>query len=322
MFPYIATYLLFATILAIVDRLVDRPLFIRSHLKHFPWKLNYSFRWWGVQECWAAVTALSMCVLVFLLFWYSVGGRLNRDLAQLLYIPIAVGSTVIATRHFRLVERFRSNAWWITLLAALPTIALGIFANAYADSYILNLTRIDAAKFPLAQKALAILFLVTLWIFVGVVLLNVAVFLTSIFIAAKTPTFIGLAKRHPVKMMAWRKHALGSSEKRQRVMLAIIFGGSTTTATIALNFLQYIGRHTEEALQETLVFSSFHLHPRDCGIPGWTSDAWVALIDDNKAVLAEKGVKGYSFKTVTCDLQTKESLKEGVIKRLKMDDYQ
>lgn len=97
MFPYIATYLLFATILAIVDRLVDRPLFIRSHLKHFPWKLNYSFRWWGVQECWAAVTALSMCVLVFLLFWYSVGGRLNRDLAQLLYIPIAVGSTVIAT---------------------------------------------------------------------------------------------------------------------------------------------------------------------------------------------------------------------------------
>lgn len=194
-FPYLATYLLFAAILATVDRLTDGPLFIRSHLKHLPWKLNYNFQWWGLQEYWAAVTVISMGALVFLLFWCSVGGWFNRDAGQLLYVPLALGSTVIATRHFRLVEKFRANAWWITFLVALATIGLGIFANAHADSYILNLTRVEASKFPLAQKALASLMLVTLWVFIGVVSLNVVVFLAFIIIAAKTPTFLGLARR-------------------------------------------------------------------------------------------------------------------------------
>lgn len=322
MFPYIATYLLCAAILALIDRMIDRPLFIRTHLKHLPWKLNYSFRWWGVQEYWAAVTVISMCALVFLLFWYSVGGGLNRDAGQLLYVPIAIGSTVIGTRYFKLVAKFRANAWWITLLLALPTIYLGVLANAHADAYMLNLTRVDAAKFPLAQKAISSLMLVTLWVFIGIVLLNIVVLLGFPFIAAKTPTFIGLVQRDPIKSMAWKKHRLGRLETRQRVMLAIIFGGSATTATIALNFVEYIGRHAEEALQQTLVFSSFHLHPRDCGIPGWTSEAWVALIDDGQAVLAEKNEKGYSFRTVKCEMQTTAALKRGMVERLKRDNYQ
>lgn len=105
-------------------------------------------------------------------------------------------------------------------------------------------------------------------------------------------------------------------------MLAIIFGGSTTRATIAMSFLDYIGRHAEQALQETLVFSSFHLHPRDCGIPGWTPEAWVALIDNSQAVLAQKTAKGYSFSTVNCEMQTNEALRRTTIDRLKRDYYQ
>ncbi|TDV58228.1 hypothetical protein EC919_101274 [Pseudomonas graminis] len=321
MFPYIASYLLFAAILALVDHLADKPLFIRTHLKHFPWKLNYSFRWWGVQEYWAAVTVISMCALVFLLFWHCVGGAIHRDADQLLYLPIALGSTVIAARHFRLVEKFRASGWWITLLVALPTLCLGIYASAHADSYILNVTRVDPAKFPVAQKALTSLILVTLWVLIGVVSLSVVVVLVSIILAARTPTFIGLVMRDRVKLMAWEKHALGTEEKRQRVMLAIIFAGSTLTATIAMNFLEYIARHVEGALQETLVFSSFHLHPRDCAIPGWTRDAWVALIDDSHAVLAEHTANGYLFRTVTCEMQTTSALKRGVMDRLKRDDY-
>ncbi len=244
-----------------------------------------------------------------------------REAGQLLYVPIALGSTVLATRHFRLVEKFRANAWWITVLVALPTIGLGIFANAYGDSYILNVTRVDPAKFPLSQKALSCLILVILWTFIGVVLLNVVVLLASVLIAAKTPTFIGLAKRHPIRSMAWKKHVLGKVEKRKGVMLAIIFGGSTTTATIAVSFLDYIARRTDEALQQTLVFSSFHLHPKDCGIPGWTPEAWVAMIDESQAVLAEKTEKGYLFRKVKCEIQTTEALTQGLAERLKQDNY-
>lgn len=105
-------------------------------------------------------------------------------------------------------------------------------------------------------------------------------------------------------------------------MLAIIFGGSATTATIAMSFLDFIARHADEALQQTLVFSSFHLHPRDCGIPGWTPETWVAIIDDSQAVLAEKTAKGYSFKIVKCEIQTTESLRHEISERLKQDNYQ
>jgi len=87
-------------------------------------------------------------------------------------------------------------------------------------------------------------------------------------------------------------------------------------------FLEYNVRHGEGALQETLFFSSFHLHPRDCAIPGWTRDAWVARIDDCHAVLAEQTAKGYLFRTVKCEMQTTSALKRGLMDRLKLDNYQ
>lgn len=91
---------------------------------------------------------------------------------------------------------------------------------------------------------------------------------------------------------------------------------------MAMNFLEYTVRHGEGALQETLVFSFFHLHPRDCAIPGWTRDAWLALIDDSHAVLAEQTAKGDSFRTVKCEMQTTSALKRGLMDRLKLDNYQ
>jgi hypothetical protein len=86
-----------------------------------------------------------------------------------------------------------------------------------------------------------------------------------------------------------------------------------------MNFLEYNVRHGEGALQETLVFSFFHLHPRDCAIPGWTRDGWVARIDDCHAVLAEQTAKG---RTLKCEMQTTSALKRGVMDLLKLDDYQ
>ncbi len=322
MLPYIATYLLIAIIVAIVDHFSPGPLFIRTHLKHFPWKLNYSCRWWGVQEYWAALTVTSVLGLYFLGFWHLTGGNLNRDIGQALFVPIALGSSILTIRHFRLVEKFKAHAWWLTAIAALPTLGLGIYANAYADSYILGLTRVDAAQFPLAQKALTMLMLISLWLFMGTVLISSIVLSASMLIAATTPTFVGILKRDPVKAMAWKKFRPGIEDRRRSSMLLIIFAGSFTTICIAMSFLEYVARHADEALQETLIFTSFHLHPRDCGIPGWTREAWVALVSDGKAVLAAPAKRGYTFQTVLCDMQSKAALDRRRAEMLRRDNYQ
>ncbi len=321
MFPFIATYVLFAALLAVVDRFTARPLFIRTQLKHLPWKLNYSFRWWGPQEYWAALTMVAICSLFFLGFWHAMGGAFYRDAGQALFIPIALGSTVLAIRHFHLVKHFKAHAWWLTLIVALPTLGVGIFANAYADAYILQITRVDAAKFPLAQKALTTLLMISLWLFAGVVLISCLVFAFSFVISARSPTFVGVIKRDPVKVLAWRKHAPGILEHRRSVMLMVVFIGAITTVSIAMSFIEYVLRHSNDVLQETLIFSSFHLHPRDCGIPGWTSDEWIALVGEKRGVMAVPGVRGYEFEEVDCDMQSHKALRQARLRQLRSDDY-
>ena len=321
MLPYIATYLLITALLAAADRFADRPLFIRTYSKHFPWKLNYSFGWWGAQEYCAAATMVSIAGLIFIFFWHLMGGGFNRDAGQALFVPISLGSTLLAIRHFRLVEKFKAHSWWFTIAAVLPTIGLGIYANAYADAYILQLTRVDASKFPLAQKALTTILLISLWAFIGTVLVSFIVFIVLFFIAASTQTFTGMVKRDPVNSLAWKKYAPGVSEHRRSAMLLAVFIGSLTTVSIAMSFLEYVTHHLDEVLQETLIFSSFHLNPRDCGIPGWTNEAWVALIGDGRGVLAASVKHGYTFETVTCEVQSQKTLQMNRIRRLRSDDY-
>jgi hypothetical protein len=321
MLPYIATYLLIAAILATADHFSHRPLFIRTQMKHLPWKLNYSFRWWSVQEYWAALTMASILGLYLLGFWHITGGKLNRDIGQALFIPIALGSSVLTIRQFKLVEKFKAHAWWLTSIAALLAIGLGIYASAYADSFILGLTRVDAAQFPLAQKAVTTLMVISIWLFLGTLLISAIVLIGYLVIAVTTPTFIGLIKRDPIKVMAWRKYKPGSKEHRRNVMLLVIFAGSFTSISIAMSFVDYIARHANDAIQETLVFASFHLHPKDCGIPGWSHDAWVALVSEGRAVLAAPAKRGYTFQTVKCEMQSKSALNHQHSEMIKKDNY-
>lgn len=186
----------------------------------------------------------------------------------------------------------------------------------------MGLTRIDAAQFPLAQKALTLLILVSLWFFIGTLLISVIVFIASVVIAAITPTFVGLVQRDRIKAMAWRKYKPGTADRRRSTMMLVIFAGSFTTICIAMSFVENIARHADDALQETLIFTSFHLHPADCGIPGWSREAWVALVSDNRAVLAAPVKRGYVYQTVKCDMQSRQDLERKRSELMKSDHYQ
>lgn len=321
MLPYVATYLLIAAILAVIDRFIDRPMFIRRHSKHFPWKLNYSIRWWGAQEYWAAITLGSIAVLPMSLFWHVMGGPIRKDVVQIFFIVICFSSSVLSIRHFKLVEKFKAHAWWMTVLTALTTVGLGLFASAHADSFIVNLTRIDSDQFPVAQKALTTLILVSLWAFIGTFIISLVVGITSVAIAVTTPTLLGTIKRNHLTAPYWKHYTPGLSYRRRSRMLFAVFIGSVYTIVIAWNSWEYVLRHADEALQETIVFASFHLHPRDCSIPGRPHDAWAALISDNRVVVATPAKRGYTFETLPCEIQSTNAIKGATLKRLKQDDY-
>lgn len=321
MLPYIATYLLFALILEVIDRCTDRPLFIRRIGTHFRWKLNYSIRWWGPQEYWAAVTLGSVGVLVMMLFWMKLGASIDKGIGRFFLVVICLSSAVLSIRHFNLIAKFKAHAWWMTLLTALITLGFGLLASAFADSFILNRTRIDAAQFPVAQKTLTTLILVFFWASFVTVLISVAVLLVSFFMSIKTPTFFETIKRNHLVASHWKAYKRGILDKRRSLMLSSVFIGAIFTVLIALMYWEYILQHAEDVIQETLVFSSFHLHPRDCGIPGRSQDSWAALVSDGRAVIATPSRRGYTFETLPCHMQSAVEVRNAILQRLKLDDY-
>lgn len=322
MLPYIVIYLFFAVVLAVIDHRYDRPLFIRTHLKHFPWKLNYSFRWWGADEYWTGGTVVSLVGLLVLMLWTVTGGPASQTVVVLTLGVVCLSSTVLSARHFGLVQRFRAHVWWMTALTALGTLGLAIRSSAYADSYILNLTRVDAAQFPLAQRALTTILLIGSWAYIGTLVISLSVSATYVVIAAIRPTFTARIRHDPLNSLNWRKHVLGTKDRRELFRLIVVTGGAFTTVLIALNSWTYVLSHSDEVLQESLVFASFHLHPKDCGIPGRGREEWVALISADRAVLATPAKHGYTFETTGCELQPRASLDRARLDRLKRDHYQ
>lgn len=302
MIPYVGTYLLLACILAVADRFSDRPLFIRTHLKHFPWKLNYNFRWWGFQECCAALIQLSLAGLIFLLFWQSLGGTKATLVAQGLFVVICVSSSVLSIRQFELIKRFKAHLGWMTGLAALGTIALSIVASAYADSFIVNWTHVDSAQFPLAQKALSTLVLIALWGYLATVLISLGVVVVALLMSVKHPTFLPKTKKKYLKFESWNQYKPGLEQRRHSRLLMSIFSGATFTVFILLDSWVSILGHAEEGLQDVMVFASFHLHPKDCGVPERAKNARAALVADGQAVIATPTAKGYIYETIECQI--------------------
>lgn len=209
----------------------------------------------------------------------------------------------------------------MTILAALSTWFLGFVASAYADSFILNWTRVEATQFPLAQKSLSALILVSLWANIAAMFISLGVRLTSIVIALKTPTFIGTIKKDPLKAKDSKHYKPGLGQRRHSRELLILYTGAVFTSTITISSLTSMLSHAEEALQETLVFASFHLRTADCGIIGRGPGTWVALINDSRAVVATPSKKGYTFSTEPCAMQSETMMKRSLLERSKQDDY-
>ncbi|WP_129974260.1 MULTISPECIES: hypothetical protein [Pseudomonas] len=321
MLPYIATYLIFAFVLEVARRCMDGPMFVRTGSKHWPWKLNYSIRWWGVDEYLAALTLVSLALLLLLALWTRLGSPADLSVVLQVWVTLCLSSLVLSIRYFNLVAKFRENFWWLALTAALITLGIGQFASAWADYFIVHYTRVEATQFPVAQKTLTLLILAFTWLYAATMLGSLIVIVTYMFMNEVKPTFRESAKRDPLSAPFWKKYKSGRSHIRRATMRWIVLGVSLFTVSSSWSVWVFVLKHVEEGVQEALVFASFHLHPRECAIPGMPHGARAALISEKKAVVAIPGAKGYVFETMPCDMQSIRVLKDDAAQRLKLDDY-
>jgi F0F1-type ATP synthase membrane subunit c/vacuolar-type H+-ATPase subunit K len=321
MLAYIATYLFFAFLLEVARRCMDGPLFIRTRSKHFPWKLNYSIRWWGVDEYLAALTLGSLGLLLLLALWAKLASPVDLGAVLQVWVTLCLSSLVLSIRYFNLVARFKENFWWLALIAALITLGLGQFASAWADYFIVHYTRTEATQFPVAQKSLTLLVLAFIWLYAATMLISVIVIVVYMFMNEMKPTFRESVKRDPLSAPFLKKYKPGRTDIRRAAMRWIVLGVSLFSVSSSWSVLDFVLAHAEEGVQETLVFAAFHLHPRDCAIPGMPQGARAALISEKQAVIAIPEAKGYVFETMPCDVQSTRVLEEEAAKRLKQDDY-
>lgn len=245
---------------------------------------------------------LSIAGLFFLLFWNARRGK-GYLVAQGLFLLICMSSSVLSIKQFQLIKRFKAHVWWMTGLAALGTVALSIIASAYADSLIVNWTRIDAAQFPLAQKALSALILIALWGYVATVLISLSVGIVAFSMTVTHPAFMLETKKKHLKFKSWDQYKPGLEQRRHSRLLVTVWSGAAFTVAILLNSWVSILGHAEEGLQDVMIFASFHLHPEDCGVQGKTADTWAALVAEGRTVIATPAANGYSYETMGCKIQ-------------------
>jgi hypothetical protein len=133
---------------------------------------------------------------------------------------------------------------------------------------------------------------------------------------------MSVTKRDPLKARDWKKYVPDKAWNRSAFMRFIVFAGAAFTINILWASWDYVLKHAEDVLQDGLIFSSFHLHPRDCGVADPARNSWVALVSDNRAVIATPAMHGYTFETVKCEMQSERDLAHTRLDRLKEDNYQ
>lgn|GEM_PF-1462967 len=308
MWGYVALYVLFAASVYWLDRSIHRALFIRTQNRHFRWKLNFSVQDWGVDEYLAALVMTCAIVLQVMMMFQWLGSTVDKTLAKWLFALLSLGSIVLAVRLLRLVERYARHKGWLTVLAALLTVAAGLVASAEADAFILGQTRIEPGQFPGAQKTLTFIYLVYIWYLATSLLLPVAMFIGALVFGMTAPVFRQQVRRNRATAICWNLFVPGSGWHRRQWLHAACVIGVIYTAVILLVFSDVVNSKLRSVLHESLVYASFHLGPEDCAMTGLPVGTRLALLVKGGVAVARPVEGGYRYKEQACSLQSVEEV--------------
>lgn len=317
MWGYVALYVLFAAGVYCLDRFTHRSLFIRTQNRHFRWKLNFSVRGWGLNEYLATVILTCLVLLQAMLLLHGLDSPVDKTLARWLFAVLSLSSIVLVIRLLRLVERYALHKGWLTVLAALLTVAAGLMASAEADAFILGQTRVDPGQFPVAQKTLTFIYLVYIWYWSTSLLMPLVMFVGALIFGMTTPGFKQQVRRNRLTALCWNLYIPSSAWHRRLWIQASCVIGVIYTAIILLAFSEVVNARLRTVLHESLVYASFHLGPEDCAMAGQPAGTRLALLATGKVMVARPLAGGYRYQEQACSLQSIEQIEAARIQRIR-----
>lgn len=308
MFWFIAVnYVLLAGVLQVSSSHIKAPLFVRTQNRHLPWKINYNFRQWGGNE-WLALIVCTCLLSIFWLMWLQWLGVDIKLLARLIFAGLSLSALILAIRLLGLVAFYKRNSGWLTALAALVTLGLGLAASAEADAFILGQTRMDAGRFPVAQKLLTFLHLLYGWFLPGSIILVLLIWLGALAFAMFDTGLRDRMKREPGTAICTNRYRPNGAWRRQRWVKGACQLGLIYTAAVILSFSQLAGMSLRQLQHEALVYASFHLGPEDCGFSGYAPGTRLAWVAEHEVVVARPVRQGYRYQQQSCELRTLEQV--------------
>ncbi|WP_349969557.1 hypothetical protein [Pseudomonas caspiana] len=183
--------------------------------------------------------------------------------------------------YYNVTTKYARFSSVLNISAGLATACFAIFTAPLVDSSITDLTGVNADKFPAAQKTLNLVAVIYCWSLIGMIV-TMFVFL-----------FIGF-------------HTLfkTTSNTRASTLSVVALVGIAYTFVIYLNAFSELSRDlSNKRIKVLLVYSSFHVSPDKCGLVNQPANSKVALLDDDKAVIAlPDPTQTYTFKRVTCSV--------------------
>jgi len=242
---------------------------------------NYRPVDWSYSEYLAAINAFNILLLVYIGCFIELGFDMPRSYRWLILAWTCLCTVALIAMYYKIMTKYSRFSGILNVFAALTTAAFAILTAPVVDSSIANLTGMNADKFPTAQKILGLVTVIWCWSVMGM-FVTMFVFLS-----------IGF---HTVFKKATTTRASTLS------MIALV--GISYTLVIFLNAFSELSHDlANKRVKVLLVYSSFHVSPERCGIAGQPENSSVALLDDDKAILAvadEKEV--FTFKPVSCPL--------------------
>lgn len=242
---------------------------------------NYRPTDWGASEYLAALTAFNILLLVYVACFIKLGFDLPKYYRWLLLAWTCLCTLALISMYYNVTTKYARFSSVLNISAGLATACFAIFTAPLVDSSITDLTGVNADKFPAAQKTLNLVAVIYCWSLIGMIV-TMFVFL-----------FIGF-------------HTLfkTTSNTRASTLSVVALVGIAYTLVIYLNAFSELSRDlSNKRIKVLLVYSSFHVSPDKCGLVNQPANSKVALLDDDKAVIAlPDPAQTYTFKRVTCSV--------------------
>lgn len=256
-------------------------------------KFNYDISGWTSIDYLSSLTFINILALIYVAALIKLGLDVPFTLRWSLLIWTGLCTIALTFFFFNLEERYKRFGPTLKYLGTFTTIIFTLLASSIFDADIVSNTHVIPGELPAAQRILTFVGTIYLWAYalfwISIALYPILFFYLISKIGDKnepSPTISKFANRDSF------------------IVMAVLIGLSFSLVIYMNAFVELSQDLSKHRIKELIVLSSFHLKPEECAIYEKPDAARVALIKEDKAILAIPDENfTYKFTTVTCHLQ-------------------